>query len=289
MSLLGTLAPALFVLLWSSAFVGAKYGLPDAEPLTFLCLRFALVAAAFAAIAVAMRAPWPKNRRLFGHVALVGALVHGIYLSGVFIAIDRGLPAGMAALIVGLHPVLTALLAGRFLGERVSARQWTGLALGFAGVALVVAERTGLGQLDPTGIAACFVALIAIGLGTVHQKRYATGMNLVTGSAVQNATAFALTGMGALVFESLRIDWTPAFVLALGWLTIVVSLGAFSLLMAMIRAGEATRVVGLFYLVPPTTAVLAWIAFGERIALLGILGIAVAAIGVALVIRPARA
>lgn len=281
-------APPLFVLLWSSAFVGAKFGLPHAEPLTFLALRFAMVTLLFAAIAAVLRAPWPASWRDAGHIAIVGFLVQGVYLGGVFVAIHRGVPAGLAALIVGLQPILTALLAGRMLGARVSGRQWVGLAFGLAGVALVLGERLEIMTLDPLGLATCVCGLIAISIGTLHQKRFASAMNVATGSAIQNLTAAAATLAGALAFETMAVTWTPAFSLSLAWLTVVVSIGAFSLLMVMIRLGEAVKVVSLFYLVPPTTALLAWLAFDERIGTIGAAGIAVTALGVALVVRPPR-
>lgn len=280
------LAPPVFVLLWSSAFVGAKFGLPHAEPLTFLAIRYALVTLLFVAIALILSAPWPSSWRQAGHIAVVGALVQGLYLGGVFVALDRGVPAGLAALIVGLQPVLTALLAGRLLGERIVARQWAGLALGLAGVAMVLGERMEAAAVDPLGLATCAMGLIAISLGTLHQKRFASGMNLATGSAIQNLTATGVTFVGALAFESLHVEWVPEFALSLAWLTIVVSIGAFSLLMMMIRLGEAVKVVSLFYMVPPTTALLAWLAFDERIGAIGAGGIAVAALGVAMVVRP---
>ncbi|MEQ8586257.1 MAG: EamA family transporter [Thalassobaculaceae bacterium] len=288
MPILPYLAPPVFVLLWSSAFVGAKFGLPHAEPLTFLAIRFALVTVLFVTIARALSAPWPTDWRQTGHIAVVGALVQGLYLGGVFVAIDRGVPAGLAALIVGLQPILTALLAGRLLGERTSARQWLGLVLGLTGVALVLGERMEATAVDRIGLATCVTALIAMSLGTLHQKRFASTMNVATGSAVQNMTAAALTGLGALMLEDFEVEWVPAFTLSLAWLTVVVSIGAFSLLMVMIRLGEAVRVVSLFYLVPPTTALLAWIAFDERIGPLGAGGIAVTALGVALVVRRAK-
>lgn len=285
MQLLPYFAPPVFVLLWSSAFVGAKFGLPHAEPLSFLAIRFALVTVLFVAIARALSAPWPADWRQAGHIALVGALVQGVYLGGVFVAIDRGVPAGLAALIVGLQPILTALLAGRLLGERTSAGQWGGLVLGLTGVAMVLGERMEATVVDKLGIASCVIGLIAMSLGTLHQKRFASTMNVATGSAVQNLTAAILTGLGALMLENFEVEWVPAFTLSLAWLTVVVSIGAFSLLMVMIRLGEAVRVVSLFYLVPPTTALLAWIVFDERIGLLGACGIAVTALGVALVVR----
>ena len=279
------LVPPLFVLLWSSAFVGAKLGLPHAEPLTFLFVRFALVTLAFAAIAVCLRAPWPTDRSTVVHIAVVGTLVQGLYLSGVFVALSRGLPAGLAALIVGLQPILTALLAAPLLGERTGRRQWVGLALGLSGVALVVVERTTVSHVDDIAVALCAAALLAIAVGTIHQKRFAASMNVVTGSAIQNLAATGVTGVGALLLETWRIDWTPTFLLSLAWMTVVVSLGAFSLLMVMIRQGEAVKVASLFYMVPPTTAVLAWLAFDERIGWLGAAGIVVAACGIALIVR----
>lgn len=287
MTILPYLAPPVFVLLWSSAFVGAKFGLPHAEPLTFLAIRFALVTLLFAVIARALSAPWPTSWRQTGHIAVVGALVQGVYLGGVFVAIHRGVPAGLAALIVGLQPILTALLAGRLLGERTSARQWFGLGLGLAGVAMVLGERMEAATIDRIGLATCVAGLIAMSVGTLHQKRFASSMNVATGSAVQNVTAAVLTLLGALALEDLQVEWVPAFTLSLAWLTVVVSIGAFSLLMVMIRLGEAVRVVSLFYMVPPTTALLAWILFDERIGLVGACGIAVTAVGVALVVRRA--
>ncbi|WPZ32811.1 EamA family transporter [Thalassobaculum sp. OXR-137] len=287
MTALRYIAPPIFVLLWSSAFVGAKFGLPHAEPMTFLAIRFAFVTLLFVLIARALSAPWPSSWRQTGHIAVVGALVQGVYLGGVFVAIHRGVPAGLASLIVGLQPILTAVLAGRLLGERTSARQWVGLALGLAGVAMVLEERLHAAHIDPIGLATCIAGLIAISVGTLHQKRYASTMHVASGSAIQNLTAAGLTILGALAFETMEVEWVPSFTLSLAWLSVVVSIGAFSLLMVMIRLGEAVKVVSLFYMVPPTTAVLAWLAFDERIGLLGAAGIAVTAIGVALVVRPA--
>lgn len=285
MSNLHRLAPPLFVVLWSSAFIAAKFGMPDAEPLSFMFVRFVIVAGVFIGLAGILRAPWPTTWTGVAHIAWVGALVHGVYLSGVFVAISRGIPAGLAALIVGLQPVLTALIAGRVLGERVGTRQWLGLALGLAGVALVVHERTRFEAVDPVAVGLCVLSLFTISVGTIHQKRYCADMNLTSGSAIQAITACGLTGVGAVLFESFRIAWSVEFTLALLWLSLVVSLGAFSLLMAMIRRGEAVKVASLFYLTPPTAALLAWLFFGERLDNLGLVGFAVAVVGVALVVR----
>ena len=285
---IAVLAPPLFVLLWSSAIVSAKYGLPDADPLTFLFIRFVLVALAFAALALVFRAAWPSSWRQVLDIAVVGALVHGVYLSGVFIAISIGLPAAVASLIVGLQPILTALLAGRMLGEAVFTRQWIGLGLGLTGVGLVLWERLTLEGLSTIGVAFCVLSLICIAIGTLYQKRYAADMPLLAGSVIQAATACILTGIGAVLFEPMRVDWTSEFILSLGWLVIGVSLGAFSLLMVMIKQGAAVKVASLFYLVPPTTAVMAWLGFNEQFGLLAVLGIAIAAVGIALVVRPPK-
>lgn len=285
MSLITFLVPPIFVLLWSSAFIGAKYGLPDADPITFLFLRFVLVALAFSAIAVVFKSRWPKDPKQIAHIAVFGALVQGVYLSGVFLAISKGLPAGIASLIVGLQPILTALLASQLLSERVRPLQWAGLAAGVSGVVLVLWERASLDGIQPMGVGLCLASLVCISYGTIHQKRYCGNMDLVSGSVIQAVTACILTGIAAFLLEPMRVVWSLQFSLALAWLVVGVSLGAFSLLMTMIKRGEAVKVVSLFYMVPPTTAVMAWIAFGEELGLIAYIGIAVTAVGVALVVR----
>lgn len=280
--------PALFVLLWSTGFIGAKFGLPYAEPLTFLSIRFVLVIGLLGAVALVMRAPWPADSRLAGHIAVSGILVHALYLGGVFMSIHRGLPSGISALIVGLQPLLTASVAGRLLGERVTIRQWGGLILGLAGVGLVLSTRVSGAALDGFGwdaIAAAIVALLGITAGTLYQKRFCTGMDLRSGAVIQYGGALAVIGAAALATETLQVQWTQSFVLALGWLVLVLSVGAISLLMALIRMGEAARVASLFYLVPPVTAVLAWALFDEQLGAVGLLGMGAAVAGVALVIR----
>lgn len=282
--------PGLFVVLWSTGFIGAKFGLPYAEPFTFLALRFALVIALLAAVAAATRAPWPRDRRLLGHLAVSGMLVHGVYLGGVFAAIDRGLPSGLTALIVGLQPVLTAMVAGRWLGESVSLRQWLGFGLGLAGVVLVLSTRLTAvagAALDWGGVAFAVAALLGITAGTLWQKRHCTGMDLRTGAVVQYLAASAPMLAAALAFETMDIRWTGDFVFALAWLVLVLSVGAISLLMTLIRLGEAARTAGFFYLVPPVTALMAWALFDEALSPLALAGMAVAALGVALVARRA--
>jgi drug/metabolite transporter (DMT)-like permease len=287
--------PLLFVALWSTGFIGAKFGLPYAEPFTFLFIRFALTLALLVPLAHWLSGEWPQGARLWGHIAVSGLLVHGAYLGGVFYGIYLGMPAGLASLLVGLQPLLTAGLAGPLLGERLGGRQWLGLVLGLVGVALVLG-----GKLDPGealfqgfgagALLAILVALAGISGGTLYQKRYCTGMPLLSGTVVQYLSAGALLGLGALLFEGRQVSWTPAFALTLGWLVLVLSIAAILLLMALIKRGEASRVASLFYLVPPVTALQAWWLFDEALPPVSLLGMAVAIAGVVLVVRtpPAR-
>ena len=283
--------PALFVLLWSTGFVGAKYGLPYAPPFLFLALRLAIAGVLLAVLAVALRSARMASRQQYGHAAVVGLLLHAGYLGGTFFGISRGIPAGVAAVIVSLQPVLTAVLAARVLGERPSARQWLGLGLGLAGVALVVGPGiAGSGTALPvSGVVSCLVALVSGTLGTVYQKRHGDGIPLVWGTAVQYAAATVALFVAALATEDLSIDWTPHFVLALVWLVLVLSIGAILLLLLLLRRGTAAGVSSLYYLVPPVTAVEAWFLFGERVSALSLAGIAVTAVGVALVVVSPRA
>lgn len=284
------LVPALFVLLWSTGFIGAKLGLPHAEPFTFLAVRMVIAGALLLAFALVSGAPWPANAAAAGRIAIAGLLVHAVYLGGVFYAIAHGLPAGIAALIVGIQPLLTAALAARLLGERVTRAQWFGLALGLAGVAMVVGGRggAGVGQVSAGGIVAILAALFGITLGTLYQKRHCAGMDLRSGGVIQyGATALAL-GALAFGFETRHIEWTGEFVFALAWLVLVLSVGAVGLLYTLIRRGEAARVASLFYLTPPVTAVMAWGLFDERLGALSLAGMAVVMAGVVLANRVAR-
>jgi drug/metabolite transporter (DMT)-like permease len=284
--------PALFVVLWSTGFVGAQYGLPYAPPFTFLALRLAVAAALLALLAAALRSEPMAGRGQYGRASVVGLLLHAGYLGGVFYGISLGVPAGAAAVIVSLQPVLTAVLAARVLGERPTARQWLGLVLGVAGVALVVGPGAVQGgsaePLPLAGLAACLVALVSGTLGTVHQKRHGDGIPLVRGTAVQYAAAAALLVVVALATEDMAIRWTGEFVAAFVWLVLCLSIGAVLLLLLLLRRGSAAGVSSLFYLVPPATAVEAHVLFGERVGGLSLLGIGVTALGVALVVVPPR-
>lgn len=283
-SLLSRLTPLLFVLLWSTGFIGAKYGLPYAEPLSFLVARYVLVIALMTLLALAMRAPWPASPREAFHIGVTGVLVQALYLGGVFMSIYRGLPAGISALVVGMQPLLTAALAGVLLGERVSARQWGGLALGFGGVALVVGSKANVDGVASEALVhmltPAVAALLGITAGTLYQKRFCPRFDLRTGSVLQFLPSLALTALLASQTETMTIQWTGDFVFALLWLVLVLSIGAISLLNLLIRSGSAVNVASLFYLTPPTTALIAWAMFGETLSALAIAGMALAVSGV---------
>ncbi len=280
------LAPALFVLLWSTGYIAAKWGLPYAEPATFLFLRFVVAAALLAILVRWRRAPMPRRARDIGHLAVTGILVHGIYLGGVFVAIESGINAGVAALIVGIQPLLTAVMVGPFLGEVVTRRQWIGFAAGLAGVFLVVFGRFDVTGQHLAGLSLCIASLVAISIGAVYQKRYGADMDLLSGSLVQFVAAAVFIGVFALAFETGRIEWHPRFWMALAWLCLVLSIGAVTLLMWLIRRGAASRIASLFYLVPPLVAVEAWLLFGETLDGAAMAGMVLCAGGVWLVLKP---
>lgn len=277
--------PGLFVFLWSTGFIFAKLGLIHAEAFTFLAVRFAIVTAVILAIALVTRAPWPKDARSVGHIAVVGMLMHGAYLGGTFAAIGAGVSAGVAALIVGLQPLLTATVVGPFLGERVSARQWLGLLLGFGGVALVLWNKLGLGEAPLWGYGFSFIALLGITVATLYQKRFCGSMDWRSGGVIQYAAAALTMLPPALLFETGVVHWTAEFVFAILWLVLMLSVGAIALLNWLIRQGAAAKVASLFYLVPPVVAVEAYVIFDEELHALALVGMGLTAVGVALVIR----
>jgi drug/metabolite transporter (DMT)-like permease len=272
-------APLLFVLLWSTGFIGAKLGLPHAEPLSFLLIRYLLVIGLMTALALVTRAPWPAEPRRWLHIGMSGLLVHGGYLGGVFVAISKGLPAGVTALVVGLQPLFTALGAGWLLGERVSRRQWAGLAFGLTGTALVVSGKLA-GGVGLAALGAALFALASITAGTLYQKRFCPSFDLRTGAVLQFVPAALATAAVVAVSGDFRVDWTPEFTFALAWLVLVLSVGAISLLNLLIRAGSAVHVASLFYLTPASTALIAWAAFGETVPGIGLAGMALAIWGV---------
>jgi drug/metabolite transporter (DMT)-like permease len=276
-------APGVFVVLWASGFIGAKLGLPYAEPLTFLALRMFGVVVLLGLFMLIAGAKWPgREGALDSYVT--GVLMHALYLGGVYISIAKGLPAALSALVVGLQPLLTSTIANRLLGERVAPRQWVGLVLGLSGVYLVVLDKATVGAATPLAWIAAVVGLVAITIGTVYQKRFGSGIDWRPAMFIQYAAAGILFALGATAFESRSVRWTPEFLFALGWLVFVLSFGAIWLLYFLIRRAAATRVVSLFYLTPPVTALMAWSLFGERLAPLALVGMAVCVAGVFLVI-----
>ena len=264
-------APLLFVLLWSSGFIGARYGLPYIEPLTFLAVRMVFVVLILAAIALIWRARWPNGAEI-GHSLVAGALVHGLYLGGVFIAISQGVPTGISALIPGLQPIIISTIANRWMGETVTRVQWVGLVLGLVGVALVLHDHAIVAAGSPLGWVASFLSLIGIALGTLYQKRYCGRIDWRTGNLVQYAGAGALFAVGAFAFETREIHWSGELIFALAYLVFVLSLAGVGLMYWLIRRSAATGFASLFYLVPAATALMAFILFGEKLDALSIAG-----------------
>jgi drug/metabolite transporter (DMT)-like permease len=279
-----TTAPALFVLLWSTGFIGARYGLPYIEPLTFLAVRMVFAVVIMAGIALVGGARWPVGNEV-GHSVVAGSLVHGLGLGGVFTAISQGVPAGISALIMGLQPILTSTVANRFMGEKVTPLQWLGLALGLVGVLLVLHDRNIVLAGSVLGWVANFLALIGLTLGTLYQKRYCGGIDWRTGNLIQYAAVGAMFTLGAFAFETREIQWTGELILAMAWLVLVLSIAAVALLYWLIRRSPATGFASLFYLVPVVTAFVAYILFDERLDSISMLGMVICVGGVALVNR----
>ena len=285
--------PAVFVGIWSTGFIVARYGMPHAPPMKFLALRYLLSVAAFLAWALASRAAWPRDRRQLGHLAVTGILMHAGYLGGVWAAVKAGMGAGLAALLVGLQPVLTALWVS-LRGGKVAPRQWAGLGLGLAGLVLVVWQKLGLGEVNRLNLAFDLVALVSITAGTLYQKRFVQPCDVRTANLVQLAAAFVVTlPLAALEHEGMR--WWLAdgafnreLAGAVAWSVLGLTLGGSSLLYLLIQRGAATSVTSLMYLVPPTTALMAWVLFGEPITALIVAGMALTAVGVSLVVRSPR-
>src|SRR5262249_4809274 len=253
-------APVLFVLLWSTGFIGARYGLPYIEPLTFLALRMAFVVLILSAIALIGQTKAP-NAREVQHALVVGSLVHGIYLGGVFTAISQGIPAGISALIPGLQPILTSTIANRFMGETVTRVQWIGLALGLLGVAVVLHDRNIILAGSLLGWLASFLSLIGITLGTLYQKRYCGTIDWRAGNLVQYIGAGVLFALGAFAFETREIHWSGELIFAFAWLVLVLSIAAVGLMYWLIRRSAATGLARLVYLVPGGTALFAFLLF----------------------------
>ena len=282
--LTGRVAPGLFIVLWSSGFIGAKFGLPHTEPFTFLSIRMAIAVALLAILVVFSRPVWP-TRPVIGHNVIAGLLVHGCYLAGVFIAIANGLATGLVALIVSLQPVLTSTVANRMLGERVAPLQWAGLALGLVGVYLVVSGKLASGGTGWPAWPAITVALLGITVGTIYQKRYGAGLDWRTQLLIQYIAAGLAFGLCAFAFETRAVDWTAEFIFALAWLVFVMSFAAIWLFYFLIRRIATTKLTSLLYLMPPVTAVMGWVFFDERLALASLVGMGLCVGGVFLVNR----
>lgn len=286
MTVWARLAPGAFVVIWSTGFIGARYGLPYAAPLTLLGIRMAWATLAFALLVLLLRAPRIGAWRQYPQSALVGVLLHGVYLGGLFIAIDLGLPVSVTALIVCLQPILVAVLAGPILGERVRARQWLGFGLGFAGASLALAPGLASGEVPVAAAVAATVGLLGTTAATLLQKRWGDAIPPLTGTTVQYAAAAVALLAVAAATEPLAVDWTPTFIAVLAYMVLVLSVGAILLMFWLIRRGTASGFASLYFLVPPVTLVEAFILFGERLAPLALVGFAVATLGVALVRAP---
>ena len=279
--------PWVFVLIWSTGFIVARYGMPHAPPMGFLALRFALSVLCLLAWAAWSRAAWPRGRRQWGHLAVSGMLMHAGYLGGVWSAVKDGMGAGTVALVVGLQPVLTAVWMSHGAGAggvRLTPRQWFGLALGFGGLVLVVWRKLGVGEVHSWNLGLALVALVSITVGTLYQKRFIEPCDVRSASTVQLLGALLVT-LPLAMMEHGRFDWHPHFIGALAWSVLGLTLGGSSLLYLLIQRGAATQVTSLLFLVPPTTALMAWPLFGESLGAPALAGMLATAVGVALVVR----
>jgi len=277
--------PVVFVLIWSTGFIVAKFGLPYAPPLTFLVMRYVLSILCFLLWIQLSRAAWPTCRRQWGHLAVTGLFMHAGYLGGVWVAVKAGMGSGLVALIVGLQPVITAVWISQWAGLQISRRQWLGLTLGLAGLLLVVWRKLGVGvEVSGFTMAAAVFALLSITAGTLYQKQFVKANDVRTASVIQLLAALLVT-LPLMLFETEAINWTASFVGAMAWSVLVLTLGGSSLLYLLLQRGAAMKVTSLFYLVPPTTALMAWALFGESITATTIAGTALTALGVSLVVR----
>ena len=281
--------PVVFVLIWSTGFIVAKFGLPYAPPLTFLVMRYVLSILCFCVWIQFSGAPWPTCRRQWGHLAVTGLLMHAGYLGGVWVAVKAGMGSGLVALMVGLQPVLTAVWISQWAGLKISRLQWLGLTLGLAGLLLVVWRKLGVGtEVSGFTLAAAVFALLSITAGTLYQKHFVKGNDVRTANVIQLLAALLLT-LPLTLLETEAIKWNAEFIGAMAWSVLVLTLGGSSLLYLLLQRGAAMAVTSLLYLVPPTTALMAWALFGEGITAATIVGTVLTALGVSLVVRPTSA
>ena len=277
--------PVVFVLIWSTGFIVAKFGLPYAPPLTFLVIRYVLSILCFLVWIQLSSAPWPTCRRQWGHLAVTGLFMHAGYLGGVWVAVKAGMGSGLVTLIVGLQPVLTAVWISQWAGLKISRLQWLGLMLGLAGLLLVVWRKLGVGtEVSGFTLAAAVFALLSITAGTLYQKRFVKGNDVRTANVIQLLAALLLT-LPLTLLETEAINWNAEFIGAMTWSVLVLTLGGSSLLYVLLQRGAAMAVTSLLYLVPPTTALMAWALFGESITTVTIVGTVLTALGVSLVVR----
>jgi drug/metabolite transporter (DMT)-like permease len=288
-STLARVAPGIFVLLWATGFLMAKLGVPYAQPMTILAMRFVLAAIMMAAVAALTRAPWPRSWKRIGHIAMIGILLHAVYLGGCYAAIYAGMPAGMTALIVGFQPILTASVAGPVLGERVRWVQWVGIVVGFIGLMMVLWERLVIDLSHPAALLFAILSLLGITFATIYQKRFCPSFDLRTGSAIQYVAASLVTVPVAFIIGVGEIHWAPTFIFALAWLVVVLSGVSIALLTWMISRGAASKVASLFYLTPPLAAIGSYFWFGETLSTLAVAGMAVIVCGLYLLNRARRA
>jgi drug/metabolite transporter (DMT)-like permease len=284
-SALARVAPGIFVVLWATGFLMAKLGVPYAQPMTILALRFVLAAIMMAAVAALTRAPWPRSWKRIGHIAIIGVLLHAVYLGGCYVAIYQGMPAGMTALIVGFQPILTATVAGPVLGERVRWVQWIGIMVGFVGLMMVLWERLVIDFSHPAALLFAILSLLGITFATIYQKRFCPSFDLRTGSAIQYVAASLVTVPVAFMLGVGEIHWAPTFIFALAWLVIVLSGVSIALLTWMISRGAASKVASLFYLTPPLAAIGSYFWFDEALSTLALAGMAVIVLGLYLLNR----
>jgi drug/metabolite transporter (DMT)-like permease len=284
-SLFARLAPPLFVLIWATGFIVARFVAPYAEPLTFLLVRYVLATLVLAAIVTAARVSWPRQWSDWRNSMIAGVLLHGLYLGGVFWAVKHGLPAGISALVAGLQPLATGFLAGPLLGERVSPRRWAGIGIGFLGAALVVAPKLGDGGVPPLPLAVCVLGMLSITFGTIWQKRTGSTLDLRVNATIQYIGAALATLPLMLLTEEGHMDLTLPLLGGLAWAVFGLSIGAIGLLLFLIRQGAVVGVATLLYLVPPVAALMAFGLFGETLSLVQLAGMALAALGVAVASR----
>lgn len=277
--------PLLFVLLYGSGFVGAKLGLPDSEPFTFLALRFSLASFLMALIALFLNAPWPSRIKDFFHISISGFLGVGVFSAAAFSSIYFGVSPAVCALVVSLNPIFVSLLAGPLLGERTNYRQFLGLVLGFVGVYFVLIDNFGLENIFSLKIFLSVFALLGLTSGNLYQKKYCSTMNIFTGGAIQCFICTLFMILGILIFDESPVNWTTNFLFAWLWMSIVVSIGAISVFYTMLRRAEISRVSSVFFLMPVSAAVLSYFLFNQSLSFLSVIGVFITLTGVFFAMR----